>query len=88
MTGTTGPICSRRCRRTAPHLWRAVDQHGNVLDVLIQSRRNSNAAIRFFRKLLKRLEYVPRVIVTDKLDSYQVRTARYWPRSSIAGRSI
>lgn len=54
------------------YLWRAVDQHGNVLDVLVQSRRNSNAAKRFFRKLLKGLRYLPRVIVTDKLGSYQV----------------
>ena len=54
------------------YLWRAVDQHGNVLDVLVQSHRNGNAAKRFLRKLLNRLEYVPRVIVTDKLASYQV----------------
>jgi putative transposase len=54
------------------YLWRAVDQHGNVLDVLVQSRRNALAAKRFFRKLLKGLRYVPRVIVTDKLASYQV----------------
>jgi putative transposase len=54
------------------YLWRAVDQHGNVLDVLVQSRRNANAAKRFFRKLLKGLQYVPRVIVTDGLGSYRV----------------
>ena len=54
------------------YLWRAVDQHGNVLDVLVQSRRNAVAAKRFFRKLLKGLRYVPRVLVTDKLGSYQV----------------
>ena len=54
------------------YLWRAVDQHGNVLDVLVQSRRNAWAAKKFFRKLLKGLRYVPRVIVTDKLASYQV----------------
>jgi putative transposase len=52
------------------YLWRAVDQHGNVLDVLVQSRRNAKAAKRFFRKLLKGLCYTPRVIVTDKLGSY------------------
>jgi putative transposase len=52
------------------YLWRAVDQHGNVLDVLVQSRRN--AARRFFRKLLKDLRYVPRVLVTDKVASYRV----------------
>jgi putative transposase len=54
------------------YLWRAVDQHGNVLDVLVQPRRNAKAAKRFFRKLLKGLQYVPRVIVTDGLSSYQV----------------
>ncbi|GHO61677.1 hypothetical protein KSC_005690 [Ktedonobacter sp. SOSP1-52] len=52
------------------YLWRAVDQHGNVLDILVQSRRNKQAAKKFFRKLLKGLEYVPRVIITDKLASY------------------
>jgi putative transposase len=51
------------------YLWRAVDQHGTVLDVLVQSRRNAKAAKRFFRKLLKGLRYVPRVLVTDKLAS-------------------
>lgn len=51
-------------------LWRAVDQDGNVLDILVQSRRNPKAAKRFFRKLLKGLQYVPRVIITDKLRSY------------------
>jgi len=54
------------------YLWRAVDQHGDVLDVLVQSRRNAKAAKRFFRKLLKGLRYVPRVLVTDKLASYGV----------------
>jgi len=49
------------------YLWRAVDQEGYVLDILVQSRRNKRAAKRFFRKLLKGLQYVPRVIVTDKL---------------------
>jgi putative transposase len=52
------------------YLWRAVDQDGNVLDILVQSRRNAKAAQRFFRKLLKGLQYVPRVIVTDQLKSY------------------
>jgi putative transposase len=52
------------------YLWRAVDQHGNVLDILVTSRRDTRAAMRFFRKLLKGLEYVPRVLVTDKLGSY------------------
>jgi putative transposase len=54
------------------YLWCAVDQHGNVLDVLVQARRNAKAAKRFFRRLLKGLRYVPRVLVTDKLASYGV----------------
>jgi transposase-like protein len=57
---------------TIHYLWRAVDQHGNVLDVLLQPRRNAVAAKRFFRRLLKGLRYVPRVLVTDKLASYQM----------------
>ena len=52
------------------YLWRAVDQEGNVLDILVQRRRDKKAAKKFFRKLLKGLTYVPRVIVTDKLKSY------------------
>src|ERR671932_499007 len=52
------------------YLWRAVDQDGHVLDILVQSRRNKQAAKKFFRKLLKGLTYVPRVIITDKLKSY------------------
>jgi putative transposase len=47
-----------------------VDQDDNVLDILVQSRRNKQAAKKFFRKLLKGLRYVPRVIITDKLKSY------------------
>jgi putative transposase len=52
------------------YLWRAVDQHGATLNVLVQSRRNRQAAKRFFRKLLKGLRYAPRVLITDKLKSY------------------
>jgi len=52
------------------YLWRAVDQDDNVLDILVQSRRNKQAAKKFLRKLLKGLQYVPRVIITDKLKSY------------------
>jgi putative transposase len=52
------------------YLWRAVDQDGHVLDILVQRRRDKKAAKRSFRKLLKGLTYVPRVIITDKLKSY------------------
>ena len=47
------------------YLWRAVDQDDNVLNILVQSRRDKKAAKKFFRKLLKGLQYVPRVIITD-----------------------
>src|SRR5262249_32604289 len=52
------------------YLWRAVDQEGEGLDILVQKRRNQAAALRFLRKLLKGLEYVPDKLVTDKLASY------------------
>ena len=52
------------------YLWRAVDQEGNVLDILVQRRRDKRAAKKLFRKLLKGFTYVPRVIITDKLKSY------------------
>ena len=52
-------------------LWRAVDTNGDVLEILVQSRRNAHAAKRFLRKLVRRWG-VPRVIVTDKLRSYGV----------------
>jgi transposase-like protein len=55
-------------RRQYP--WRAVDADGNVLDILLQNRRDEPAARRFFRKLMKKTRSVPRVIVTDKLRSY------------------
>lgn len=51
-------------------LWRAVDQDGFVLDVLVQSRRNAKAAKRLMRKLLKDQGQPPRVMITDKLRSY------------------
>jgi putative transposase len=60
--------------------WRAVDQEGHVLDILVQSRRNKKAAKRFFRKLLKGLTYVPRVVITDKLQSYGAAMHELLPR--------
>jgi putative transposase len=52
------------------YLWRVVDQDGHVLDIRVQRRRDKIAAKTFFRKLLKGLRYIPRVIVTDQLRSY------------------
>jgi putative transposase len=51
------------------YLWRAVDQDGNVRDILVQDRRDKRAAARCLRKLLKGLTYVPRVVITDTLAS-------------------
>ncbi len=61
------------------YLWRAVDQDGDVLDILVQSRRDKRAAKKFFRKLLKGLRYVPRVIITDKLKSYHAAKQEIMP---------
>jgi putative transposase len=61
------------------YLWRAVDQDGEVLDILVQPRRNKQAAKKFFRRLLKGLQYVPRVIITDQLRSYGAAKADVMP---------
>ncbi len=77
-----------RIRGVLHYLWRAVDQHGVVLDILVQERRNGAAAKRFFRRLLRGLKYKPRRLITDGLRSYGVaqravlpgvrhRTSRY-----------
>ena len=51
-------------------LWRAVDSEGEILDMLVQSRRDKAAALRLLRKLLKKQGFAPTVLVTDKLRSY------------------
>ena len=52
------------------YLWRAVDHEGEVLDMLVQRRREGRAALRLMRKLLKKQGFVPKIVVTDKLRSY------------------
>ena len=54
------------------YLWRAIDQDGDILDILMQRRRNGRAATRFVRKLLKQQQRSPNRLVTDKLGSYRV----------------
>ncbi len=77
-----------RIRGELHHLWRAVDQHGAALDILVQDRRNATAAKRFFKRLLAGIKYKPRRLITDGLRSYGVarrdllpevrhRTSRY-----------
>jgi putative transposase len=52
------------------YLWRAVDHEGEVLDMLVQRRRDSRAALRLMRKLLKKQGFAPKFLFTDKLRSY------------------
>ena len=52
------------------YLWRAVDQDGDLIHILVQPRRDRRAAERFFRKLLKGQGREPRRLITDKLASY------------------
>ena len=52
------------------YLWRAVDCEGEVLDVLVQSRRNKRAALKLMQKLLKTQGFAPSAVVTDNLPSY------------------
>ncbi len=59
--------------------WRAVDQNGMVLDILVQSRRDTQAAKRLLRKLLKRQCRAPRVMITDKLASYGAAKRQMMP---------
>ena len=70
------------------YLWRAVDQDGDVLDIMVQRRRDKKAAKKFFRKLLKGLRYVPRVIVTDKLRSYGAALTEVMPSVEHVQQSI
>jgi len=62
---TITTIQGERC-----YVWRAVDQDHNVIDILVQRHKDKRAALRFFRKMLKRQGMVPRRMVTDKLRSY------------------
>jgi putative transposase len=61
-------VVSIRGRRM--YLWRAVDREGEILDLLVQPKRNKAAALRLMRKLLRKQGYAPRVLVTDRLRSY------------------
>jgi putative transposase len=61
------------------YLWRAVDQDGEVIDILVQPRRDRRAAERFLRKLLKRQGCAPRRLITDKLRSYSAAHAIVMP---------
>jgi putative transposase len=62
-------------------LWRAVDQHGLVVDILVQSRRAQHAAEAFIRRAVAGWGYTPRVVITDKLASYPPALRRVLPNS-------
>jgi transposase-like protein len=64
---TPGPL---RIAGQRMYLWRTVDHEGGVLDLLVQRRRDTRAALRLMRKLLKKQRFVPKLPVTDKLRSY------------------
>lgn len=69
-----------RINGTLHYLWRAVYQHGVVLDILLQDRRNASAAKRFFKRLLHGLRYKPKRLVTGGLRSYGVAKRKVLPR--------
>ena len=71
------------------YLWRAVDQNDNVLEILVQGRRNKQAAQKFFRKLLTGLHYLQRVVITEKFKSYGAakrERLKFIPIKSLAAR--
>lgn len=74
-------------------LWRAVYEDGNVLDILMQRRRNKAAAKKFLKKLLKKQGYAPRMLVTDKLKSYAAAkkellpTVEHWQHKGLNNRA-
>ena len=80
------------------YLWRAIDQNGEILDVLVQAKRDRRAALKLMRKLIKKSGFAPRTIVTDKLRSYAAAfrdlglTARHhqarWKNNRIEGSHV
>jgi putative transposase len=74
--------------RSPTLLWRAVDQYGAVIDILVQPKRDRWAALRFFRKLLHVAKRPPRVIITDKLRSYAAAKKLIMPEIEHRGAVI
>jgi putative transposase len=69
-----------RINGTIHYLWRAVDQNGQVVDILVQARRDRAAAELFFRHLIKKTNIVPHTVITDRLRSYSAALPRVLPR--------
>ena len=70
------------------YLWRAVDAEGEVLDVLVQSKRNKHAALKLMRKLLKKYAFVPERLVTDDLRSYSAAVQELGIRMPARARAL
>jgi putative transposase len=70
-----------RMNGTTHFLWRAVDQNGQVVDILVQARRDRAAAERFFQHLLKSTDTVPHTVITDRLRSYSAALPRVLPNT-------
>jgi putative transposase len=68
------------------YLWRAVDAEGEVLDVLVQTKRNKRAALKLMRKLLKKYGFVPDKLITDELRSYAAATGHLGAKRHERGR--
>ena len=64
------------------YLWRAVDAEGEVLDVLVQTKRNKRAALKLMRKPLKKYGFVPDKLITDELRSYAAAARSSWDRKT------
>lgn len=77
-----------RIGRRPVYLWRAVDEHGQVLDVLVQEHRDAGAAGRFFRRLLGHAGGAPDAIVTDSLASYGAAKARIPELAAVEHRRV
>ena len=73
---------------TQVYLWRAVDEHGQALDVLVQEHRDADAAEHFFRRLLGHAGGPPDQIVTDSLASYGTAKARLLELASVEHRRV
>jgi transposase-like protein len=69
------------------YLWRAVDAEGEVLDVLVQSKRNKHAALKLMRKLLKKCGFVPDRLITDDLRSYGAAAHDLGLARAVGGRT-
>ncbi len=80
-TGYMDEVYSVTVRGERRYLWRAVDQDGDVLDILVQKRKDKQSAVRFFKKLMKGQGCSARKIVTDKLPSYGAARKMIMPTS-------